>query len=149
MMRLTVIPERASQRTQGVAHHARPTGTAGVQPSDFSAAAYAFGHAEDIRDRNPVAPLHGGITDREKPICSFSVKNAPVYCYSSINSIKYNASDGNCAFGNRSDENALSVADGRIHAGPSGAEGHRRVLAEQGGDDFPGCGHDGNGFQAE
>ena len=47
MMRLTVIPERASQRTQGVAHHARPTGTAGVQPSDFSAAAYAFGHAED------------------------------------------------------------------------------------------------------
>ena len=149
MMRLAEIPERASQRAQGVAQHARPAGAARVQPSGFSVAAYAFGHAENIRNRNPVAPLHGGIADRANPICSFLVKYASVYCYSSINNIQYNASKGNCAFGKRSDENALSVADGRIHAGPSGTEGDRRVLEKQGGDDFLGCGHDGNGSQAE
>ena len=149
MMRLAAIPERAAQRAQGIAQHARPAGAADVQPADFSVAAYAFGHAEDVRNRNPVAPLHGGIADRENPICSFLVKNAAVYCYSSINNIQYDASRGYRAFGKRADENAFSVADGRIHAGPSGAEGDRRALAKQGSDDFLGCGHDGDGSQAE
>lgn len=149
MMRLAVIPKRATQRTQGIAQQACPTGAARVQPSDFSVAAYAFGHAEDVRNRNPVAPLHGGIADRVNPICSFLVKNTSMYCYSSINNIQYNASKGNCTFGTRLDENALSVADGWIHAGPSGAERDRRVLAEQGGDDFRRFRHDEDGLRTE
>ena len=149
MMRLAVIPKRAAQRTQGKAQQARPTGAARVQPSDFSVAAYTFGHAENFRNRNPIAPLHGGIADRVNPICSFHVKNTSMYCYSSINNIQYNASKGNRAFGTRLDENALSVADGRIHAGPSGAERDRRALAEQGGDDFRRFRHDEDGLRTE
>ena len=84
MKRLTQFTEREADRTKSIANQPGPTGAPGVQTADAPIAADAFSHSEDILDRNPVAPGHGGITDRINPICSFIVKNASVDCYSSV-----------------------------------------------------------------
>ena len=67
-----------------MANQPGPTGAPGVQTADASVVAYAFGHTEDVLERNPVASGHGGVADRINPICSFIVKNASVDCYSSV-----------------------------------------------------------------
>ena len=122
MMRLAEIPERPAQRAQGEANQSGPSGEPCVQAPDPIAAPHAFSHAEDIGGRNPIATPYRSVADRENPICSFLVKNASVYCNPSINVIQYNASTVERAGFQRLDGNALSVADGRIHAGSEGRE---------------------------
>ena len=149
MMRLAEIPKRASQRAQGESKEACPAGAASIEAMDMAVAAHAFGHAENVRGRNPVSILYGRVADHKEPICSFIVNNASVYCYSSVISVKYNASKENRAGGQRLDENALFVADGWMHAETAGAEGDGYLLLEQRDDDFLSCGHDGDGFRME
>lgn len=144
MKRLAETPDRAAQRTQGKAQQADPAGAMGLQSPDPVAAEHAFGHAEDIRGRDPVAARHSSITDHEKPICSFIVKNKPMQYQSSVNLVQYNASTMERVGWQRMDDNALSVADGRMHAESERVEGDGRALLKKGGDDFLSLGHDGD-----
>ncbi len=148
-MRLAEIPKRAAQRAQGESQQARQPAAGGVQPDVFSVAADAGGDTEHVGFRNPVAAVHGGIADNEKPICSFFVKSITMQDKTSVDLIEYNASARDGARWPRTDGREFAVANGGMHAGPAGAEGDGRALPEQGGDDFRGFGHDGRGFRME
>ena len=145
-MRLTEIPKRAAPRAQGEAHQARQSAAGGIQPDRFSVAADAGGEAEHVGFRNPLAAVHGGVTDGEKPICSIIVKSITMQDKTSVNLVEYNASTRDGAGRSGQDGHDFTVADGRMHAGPAGTEGDGRALPEQRGDDFRGFRHDGRGF---
>ena len=149
MMHLADIPKRAPQRTQGVANQAGPAGQPGVQAADASVAPHAFRDAENGGGRNPIAAGNGGIADRIMPLRSFIVDNAAVHRHSSVNIIQYDASAKDRVAGQGLDGNALSVADGRIHAGSECFERNGRARLEQRGDDFLGRGHGDDGFRME
>ena len=146
MMRLAVIPERAAQGAQLKPQHAGPASAACVEALDFSVASHAMGDAKDVGRRDPVAALHGGVANGEKPICSIIVKSITVQDKTSVNLIEYNASTRDGAGRSGQDGHDFTVADGRMHAGPAGTEGDGRALPEQRGDDFRGFRHDGGGF---
>lgn len=143
------VDQYASEGAHIESHQASPAGESGVQTMVFFFATYAFGHAENIADRNPIAALHGGIADRENPICSDPVNNATMHYYSPANLVEYSVSAENVAVNQRPDKNAVPVADGRIHARSGRFEGDGRALLEQCGDDGLNLGHGGDGFRME
>ena len=138
MMRLAEIPERAANRAQGEAQQPGKAAGRAVQPAGFAVAAHAFGDAEDVGRRNPVAAFHGGIADHENTARSFFVENGPVDCAPSANFVQYDAStaDGGCVQG--LDGNDISVEDRWIHARSKGLETGGRMLAQERFDDFAG-----------
>ena len=149
MMRLAVIPERAAHRSQGESHQACPSAAGGIQPDVFSIAADAGGEAEHVGRRNPVAPVHGGVANGEKPICSIIVKSITVQDKPPVNLIEYNASTRDGARWPRQENHVIAVADGRVHAGSAGAERNGRALQEKRYDDFRGFDHVDDGFRME
>ena len=149
MMRLAVIPERAAQGAQLKPQHAGPASAACVEALDFSVASHAMGDAKDVGRRDPVAALHGGVANGEKPICSIIVKSITMQDKTSVNLIEYNASTRDGARWPRQENHVIAVADGRVHAGSAGAERNGRALQEKRYDDFRGFDHVDDGFRME
>lgn len=140
MMRLAEIPERAAQGAQGEAQAARQAAAEGVQSADGVVAAQALREADHVGGRNPFAAGEGSVSGQKQPFCSFIVKNDSVECQTIGRSIQCNASKVEGVRIRGADENGLSIANGRIHAGTVGAEGDARALAQERLDDFAGCG---------
>ncbi len=149
MKRLAEMDQHAAQRAQGKTQEAGPTGATGVQEPDLPVLTRTCGDADHVGFGDPVAALHGGIADGKNAICSFFVNCASVQDKPAVNLIKYNASTVDRADIQRLDENAVSVADGRMHAGPLSVKGDGRALLEQRGEDGLDIAHDGDGFRVE
>jgi hypothetical protein len=138
--------ESEAQALQGagvVAQQAGPAGAAGVQRNFASVADHRFGHAEDVCGGNPVAAEQGGVGGNQPLIHSFVALNRTVRSHSAVNAVQDDAPGVQGGDGARQHADAFPVADGGIHAGSVGMEGHRGLLAQKRFDDLPGVGHDG------
>ena len=130
-----------SQRTKNVSNPPTDSVKGRIQPAGLASMLHPFGHTQNIVCRDPVSAAEGGISCDKTLICLDFINYDSVKCNSTTNSVQYNGITKRFFGLERADVNEVTIPDGRGHAGPFRAKGHRRVLSQQFFDDGLMFGH--------